>query len=57
MLVLKILQACSSSQVVTDSRESDSNVSHEDVNLPTSHDSDNPEEMPALFMEQFKLRE
>ena len=46
------------SQAVSDSSESESDneVSHEDVNLPTSHDSDNPDETPALFTEYFKLK-
>ena len=48
----------STSQVVSDSSESesDSEVSHEDVNSPTSHDSDNPEKTPAIFTEYFKLK-
>lgn len=46
------------SQAVSDSSESesDNDVSHEDVNSPTSHDSDNPDETPALFTEYFKLK-
>ena len=48
------------SQAVNDSSESesesDNDVSHEDVNSPTSHDSDNPNETPTLFTEYFKLK-
>ena len=46
------------SQAVSDSSksESDNDVSHEDVNSPTSHNSDNPDETPALFTEYFKLK-
>ena len=36
--------------------QSDNDVSHEDVNSPTSHDSDNPDETPVLFTEYFKLK-
>ena len=45
-------------QAVSDSSqsESDNDVSHEDVNSPTSHDSDNPDETPALYTEYFKLK-
>ena len=45
-------------QAVSDSSksESENNVSHDDVNLATSHDSDNPKETPALFTEYFKLK-